>query len=81
MAYTAMQKQPGWGDQFPEMIRNGDWNYAVFQADHTLKSGVNQATCLVCHIPEASNDYVFSLNKLAAKAKSTQSALTGIGAL
>lgn len=66
-AYTAMQKQPGWGDQFPDMIRNADWNYAVFKADHSLKAGVNQAKCLVCHVPEANNDYVFSLGKLAAK--------------
>lgn len=46
VAYTAMQKQPGWGDQFPEMIRNADWNYAVFKTDHSLKAGVNQAKCL-----------------------------------
>ena len=40
-AYTAMEHQKGWGDQFPEMLRNDGWHYAVFKADQTFKAGVN----------------------------------------
>ena len=64
LAYTAMEKQPGWGKAIPEMLRNGDWNYAVFKGDKTLKPGVNQATCFACHKPHADKSYVFSLKAL-----------------
>src|SRR4029453_10754670 len=28
--YTAMAREAGWGKDIPEMLRNEDWNYAVF---------------------------------------------------
>lgn len=68
-AYTAMVKQPGWGASIPELLRNGDWNYAVFNADQTLKTGVNHATCLACHKPLDGDSYVFSLKQLSEKAR------------
>ena len=30
VGYTAMAREAGWGKDFPEMLRNEDWNYAVF---------------------------------------------------
>jgi cytochrome c553 len=68
-AYTAMEKQPGWGDKIPEILRNGDWNYAVFTTDKTHRKGVNLATCLACHKPLVDEDYVFSLKQLQEKAR------------
>lgn len=67
--YTAMEKQPGWGADIPEILRNGDWNYAVFAADGKLRTGVNQAKCLACHKPLASESYLFTLEPLTALAK------------
>lgn len=69
VAFTAMEHQKGWGDAFPDLIRNHDWNYAVFKADQTLRPGVNQARCLVCHKPHAETSYVFTLKQLTDKAK------------
>lgn len=66
--YTAMEKQPGWGDDIPDLYRNGDWNYAVFTADKALKTGVNQAKCFACHKPLVDDSYVFSLKQLKQKA-------------
>src|SRR5205823_11578463 len=43
VAYTAMQTGAGWGSEFPEMLRNGDWNYAVFTPEKQQRPGVNQA--------------------------------------
>lgn len=63
-AYTAMEKQLEWGGEFPDLLRNGDWNYAVFKDDRSLKQGVNQATCLACHKPLAKDSYVFTLKQL-----------------
>jgi len=68
-AFTAMQRQPGWGARIPELLRNGDWNYAVYSADQKAKAGVNQAKCLACHRPLADSDYMFSFDALVAKAK------------
>ncbi len=67
--YTAMQTQKGWGSDFPDMLRNGDWNYAVFNADKTLKPGVSQASCLVCHLPHKENGYLFTMETLTKKAR------------
>ena len=62
--YTAMGTGEGWGDEIPEILRNGDWNYAVFAPDKTKKDGINQAKCFACHKPLAEDDYLFSLGSL-----------------
>jgi len=67
--YTAMQIGKGWGDNIPDLYRNGDWNYAVFKGDKSLRAGVNQASCFACHKPLDKDSYVFSLDKLLAAIK------------
>ncbi len=62
--FTAMERQAGWGDDFPGLIRNGNWHYGVFKADRSVRPGVNQATCLACHKPLANDSYLFSLKAL-----------------
>ena len=64
--YTAMARDAGWGRDIPEMLRNEDWNYAVFTADRQPRAGVNQAECLACHKPLDSTSYTFTLPQLAA---------------
>src|SRR5215471_2772603 len=49
--YTAMAREAGWGKDIPEMLRNDNWNYAIFTADKQHRAGVNQAECLACHQP------------------------------
>jgi cytochrome c553 len=67
--YTAMETQPGWGDDFPDLLRNGDWNYAVFTLDKKVRDGVNQGECLACHKPLDKDSYSFTLKALQAKAR------------
>ncbi len=69
LAYTAMQSGAGWGSDFPGMLRNGNWNYAVFSTEKQQRPGVNQAECLACHKPLDGASYVFTLKELAAAAK------------
>lgn len=64
--YTAMARGAGWGSEIPEMLRNGDWNYALFSLDKQPLPGVNQAECLACHKPLNKESYVFTLKPLAA---------------
>jgi cytochrome c553 len=65
--YTAMERQAGWGAEFPEMLRNEDWQYAAFTAAKQARAGVNQAECLACHKPLDKTSYLFTLEKLAGR--------------
>ena len=68
VAYTAMESGTGWGNEFPEMLRNANWNYAVFSTEKQARP-VNQAECLGCHKPLDKVSYVFTLKELAAAGK------------
>jgi cytochrome c553 len=67
--FTAMETQAGWGNDFPELLRNGDWNYALFTVDKKVRAGVNQGECLACHKPLDKDSYIFTIAKLQAKVK------------
>jgi cytochrome c553 len=64
--YTAMERDAGWGNDIPEMLRNENWNYAVFTLAKTPRPGVNQAECLACHKPLDKASYTFTLKELSA---------------
>lgn len=64
--YTAMARDAGWGKDIPEMLRNSDWNYAIFTTDKKHRPGANQAQCLACHKPLDKVSYTFTLKELAA---------------
>jgi cytochrome c553 len=65
MFYTAMQRDADWGKEFPDVLRNEDWNYAVFTLDKQPRPGVNQAECLACHKPLDKVSYTFTLKQLS----------------
>jgi cytochrome c553 len=69
LAYTAMEREAGWGKDIPDMLRNEDWNFAVFTPAKEPRAGINQAECLACHKPQDKASYVFTLNELATVAK------------
>ena len=33
IGYTVMEKRTGWGTEYPDDIRNGEWEYQAFKAD------------------------------------------------
>lgn len=66
--YTAVAREAGWGQAFPDVLRNEDWNYAVFTLAKQQRSA-NQAECLACHKPLHKTSYVFTLEPLMAAAK------------
>ena len=69
VAFAVMGTGQDWGEAFPEMLRNGDWNYAGFTPDMKLRAGVNQAECLACHKPLDKASFLFSLEPLTKVAK------------
>lgn len=64
LLYTAMARNTGWGKDIPEMLRNENWNYAVFSLDKQHRP-INQAECLACHKPLNNVSYTFTLKQLA----------------
>jgi cytochrome c553 len=63
-SYSAMESRVGWGNEIPMLLRNGDWDYALFSAEGTRRDQLNQAPCLACHKPQEANSYVFTLDAL-----------------
>ena len=70
MFYTAMARDAGWGRDIPEMLRNDEWNYAIFTPTKQHRPGVNQAECLACHKPLDKTSYTFTIKELAKVAAS-----------
>jgi len=67
--YGVMEKRAGWGTEYPENVRNGDWEYQVFKADKTPNTAAKLDACFACHKPEAKGDFVFSYDKMKTAAK------------
>ena len=64
LGYTVMEKRAGWGAEYPETMRNGEWEYQAFRADKTANPNANLTGCFNCHKPQANQDFVFSYDKL-----------------
>jgi len=62
--YSGMELREGWGQNVPELLRNGDWSYALFNAQKVRGEKNNYAMCLACHKSVASDSFVFTLSKL-----------------
>jgi cytochrome P460 len=63
-AIAVMEKGEGWGDAFPDNLKNGDWDFAIFAPNgERLDKDLN--TCRSCHAPLAKTQHLFSLEHLA----------------
>lgn len=60
---AVMQKGKGWGAQFPDELRNGDWDFSAFKPDgSSAKKDLNK--CRGCHAPLTDTDHLFSFDHL-----------------
>jgi hypothetical protein len=64
--FAVMRKEKGWGADYPAEKRNGNWEYRIFTADHQWNDKVQAGVCLDCHMPKASQDFVWSYDALKA---------------
>src|SRR3954454_11651065 len=64
VGYTVMEKRAGWGAEYPEAQRNGEWEYQAFRADKTANPNANLTACFNCHKPQSGQDYVFSYQSM-----------------
>jgi Cytochrome P460 len=67
-AIAVMETRSGWGADYSDELRNGTWEYAIFDAEaHTLVDRDYQP-CFACHKPLDASDYVFSFDALTKAA-------------
>jgi plastocyanin len=74
IAFTVMEKRKGWGAEYPDEWRNGEWEYAAFNPAGVLNEKANYKACFQCHKPHEKMDYVISLAALRGGAPSVAAA-------
>ena len=67
--YAVMEKRTGWGAEYPDTKRNGEWEYQAFTVDRKVNDKANLDACFQCHKPLANVDFLFTIDKLKAAAK------------
>jgi hypothetical protein len=46
LGFNAMEKRNGWGSDYPDTLRNGEWEYRAFTADKKPNESVKLTACL-----------------------------------
>ena len=68
VAYTVMEKRKGWGTEYPDNIRNGEWEYQAFTPAKQPNPNAKLTACFECHKPlPSASDFLFSYGKMAGK--------------
>jgi plastocyanin len=67
VGYAVMEKRQGWGAEYPDDLRNGDWEYGAFLADGKPNDKANFKGCFQCHKPHDGQDFVMSYPALAGR--------------
>ena len=75
VAYTVMEKRTGWGADYPADVRNGEWEYQVFNHEKKVNEKANLKGCFQCHKPHEGQDYVISLAGLKGTASGAKVAV------
>ncbi len=60
-----MEKRKGWGAEYTERVRNGEWEYAQFMPDGARNEKADIEACLECHKRKDGQDFVFTFAELA----------------
>ena len=69
LAFRVMEKRAGWGADYPDDKRNGEWEYQVFRADKSVNATADLNGCFGCHKPQDKQDFVFTYDKLKTAAR------------
>jgi Cytochrome P460 len=71
-SYSGMERQAGWGQAVPDLLRNGNWQYGLFTAQGVSRLGELHPRCLACHKPQAEQSYLFTWPDLRKAASGTR---------
>jgi hypothetical protein len=69
MGFGVMEKRTGWGSDYPDTLRNGEWEYRAFTPDKKTNPTLKLTACFECHKPQADRDFVQAYDKLKAAAR------------
>lgn len=58
--YFVMEKGSGWGADYDDRRRSGDWQFQWFWPDKTINMSENTARCQSCHQGQADSDYLYT---------------------
>jgi len=81
VGYAVMEKRQGWGAEYPDDLRNGEWEYAAFTADGKFNDKANYKGCFQCHKPHDGQDFVISYPALAGRTQVASTAAVAPGML
>lgn len=59
-----MEKGLGWGGDYDEGRRTGDWQFQWFKPDGSVNMAENTARCQSCHSSRADEDFLYTLDDL-----------------
>ncbi|MBV9522093.1 MAG: cytochrome P460 family protein, partial [Alphaproteobacteria bacterium] len=73
MRVIIQEKEKGWGAEYPAEKRNGEWEYAFFNADGSRNETIKYDSCFACHKQaRATSDYTFTFAKYVADRAKTR---------
>ena len=61
---VVMEKRTGWGSEYPDDIRNGEWEYNRFRPDGKFDMTADIKGCFQCHRPFEKIDFVFTIQEI-----------------
>ena len=64
--YFVMEKGEGWGLDFAEEDRTGDWHFQQFDPDGQVRRTAIADRCQSCHQGAAENDFMFTWDRMQA---------------
>jgi Cytochrome P460 len=64
--YFVMQKGNGWGGDYDDRRRTGDWQFQWFKPDRSINMSENTTRCQSCHQARADNEYLYTFDQMKA---------------
>ena len=64
--YFVMEKGEGWGGEYDESRRTGDWQFQWYWPDGNINMDENTNRCQSCHQGASDNDFLFTSSEMQA---------------
>jgi hypothetical protein len=63
--YFVMEKGLGWGNDFDERRRTGDWQFQWYWPDQKINLQENTARCMSCHLSQKNQGHLYTAKRLS----------------
>jgi Cytochrome P460 len=68
-AFRVMEKRTGWGSEYSESKRNGEWEYQAFLPDGEVDTKANPDSCFTCHKNGDGVNFMFTADRLKSSVR------------